>query len=313
MTKTQIILNQLEKMKQTRLQAQIKADQNLEIARQNKKFQKLEKDLRKVQMEISKLETSDEKIKAMHFEYNQLRDECNEALKNVGLTYKDTVPQYNCPICNDVGFVNGKKCSCLIKKIQEELVTRSGIGQFNGHTFDDVDYSILAENPVLAKAFKVANDYVSAFPNYKYKNLVIFGDVGTGKTFLTECIASELIKATNYVVFVTSFDLNNTVLKSMNVPFNEREDILEPLLECDLLIIDDLGSEPIMKNVSINSLYTIINERQRHDLPTITSTNLTPQMIQERYGDRLISRIFNTENTLAIKLTGKDLRISKKK
>ena len=311
MTKTQIILNQLEKMKQSRIQAQLTADNNLALAGQNSKFKKLESDMRKIQLEISKLAPNDEKVKELYFEYNKLRDASTEALKKIGLTYKDTVPQYNCPICCDVGFVNGKKCECLIKKVQEELLNQSGISKYSGHSFDDVDTNILAKNPTLDKAYKIAKAYIKDFPNYKYKNLVFCGEVGTGKTFLMECIASELIKTTNYVVFVTSFDLNNTVIRSMSVPFVERDEVLEPLLECDLLLIDDLGSEPIMKNVSINNLFTIINERQRHDKCTIIGTNLTPQMIKERYGDRLVSRIFDLNTTLPIKLDGKDLRIQR--
>ena len=309
MKKTEIIINELEKMKTERLETQLRAEKNLERARLNKTFLKYEKEMRQIQMEISKLPANDEKVKELYFKLRTMQDSCSTALKSIGMSYRDTTPQYKCKLCNDIGIVNGKKCQCLLKRIQDELVSRSGIGSFSGHSFKDVNPNFLLANADLNKAYKVANAYITSFPNFKYKNLVFCGEVGTGKTFLLECIASELIKRTNYVVFVTSFDLNNIVIRSMSVPFAEREDVLDPLLECDLLIIDDLGSEAVMKNVSINNLYTIINQRQRNNLNTIISTNLTPPAIKERYGDRLVSRIFNRENTLAIPFKGKDLRI----
>jgi len=309
MKKTEIIINELEKMKTARLEAQLRAEQNITRARKNKTFLKYEKEMRQIQMEISKLPANDEKVKELYFKLKTLQDSCSTALKSIGMTYRDTTPQYQCKICNDIGIVNGKKCQCLLKRVQDALVARSGISKFSGHCFNDVNPAYLSANADLDKAHKVAKAYIQDFPNFKYKNLVFCGEVGTGKTFLLECIANELIKRTNYVVFVTSFDLNNIVIRSMSVPFAEREDVLDPLLECDLLIIDDLGSEAVMKNVSINNLYTIINQRQRNNLCTIISTNLTPKAIQERYGDRLVSRIFNRDNTLAIRFTGKDLRI----
>ena len=140
---------------------------------------------------------------------------------------------------------------------------------------------------------------------------MLAGNVGTGKTFLSECIANALIQRDYYVVYMTSFDLNNIVIKSMDIFAEDRNEILSPLLECDLLIIDDLGSEPIYKKASINNLYTIINQRQMAKLATIISTNLTPQMIQEQYGDRLFSRLFDKQTTMAINFEGKDLRINK--
>ena len=120
-----------------------------------------------------------------------------------------------------------------------------------------------------------------------------------------------MLKQNFYVVYVTSFELNNLVIKTMDLFAENREEILSPLLECDLLIIDDLGTEPVYKQFSNNNLYTIINQRQLNNASTIISTNLAPQMIRDQYGDRLFSRIFNKQNTLALKFDGKDLRITK--
>ena len=90
---------------------------------------------------------------------------------------------------------------------------------------------------------------------------------------------------------------------------SQKNSILEPFLTCSCLIIDDLGTEPILKNVTKEYLYLIINERMVNDKSTIISTNLTPDQIIDRYGERIFSRLFNKTNCLKLEFTSSDLRL----
>ena len=327
MNRTEIINSEKNKLKQKKLSAEIKAQNVVQVLRQNKEYASTETLMRKKMLEIVAL--PENKTKDLRKEYNALQQKLESIAKKLGYSPTDLVPNYTCKKCNDTGFYNHRICECLSNAIKLRLQQESGLADFKGHKFTDSKQNILAENQTLNKAYNYALNYVKNFPNNKLKNIVFSGNVGTGKTFLSECIANALIKRDYYVVYITSFELNNIVKKiteeesipvniefkytnkSMDIFADNRQEILSPLLDCDLLIIDDLGSEPIFKNASVNNLYTIINQRQLNNLSTIISTNLTPQMIRDQYGDRLFSRIFNKQNTMTIHFDGKDLRINK--
>ena len=105
--------------------------------------------------------------------------------------------------------------------------------------------------------------------------------------------------------------MNNMFLK-YHTSFDANKHIhISPLLDSEFLFIDDLGTEPILKNVTQNYLYLILSERERHNKPTIITTNLMPENILDRYGERIYSRIANKSSSLLVHLTGKDLRLNK--
>ena len=309
MNRTEIINSEKNKLKQKRLSAEIKAQNIAQVLRQNKNYASTETLMRKKMLEIVAL--PEEKAQTLRKEYYALQKKLAEIAKNMGYTPQELTPNYTCKKCNDTGVYNHKICECLNNAIRQRLQQESGLTDFKGHKFEDSKQNLLDQNETLKKAYTYALNYVKNFPNNKLKNIVFSGNVGTGKTFLSECIANALIKRDYYVVYITSFELNNIVIKSMDIFADNRQELLSPLLDCDLLIIDDLGSEPIFKNASVNNLYTIINQRQLNNFSTIISTNLTPQMIRDQYGDRLFSRIFNKQNTMPIHFDGKDLRINK--
>ncbi len=312
MNRSEIFNAEKNKLQQKRLNAQIQAQNIKQSLLKHKDYQQLELDSRKLMVAITKLDPNSSEAKNLRTQYTKIEQDKQQLLKQLGFSLADLEPHYDCTKCNDTGFVGvNVMCDCLKKNIFQRLKYESGLGDFRGHDFQDCDQKLLEQNETLKKAFKLAHEYVDKFPNNQYKNMVFVGNVGKGKTFLSECIANELIKKDFYVVYITSFDLNNIVIKTMDLFADNRQDLLSPLLECDLLIIDDLGTEPIYKNMSVNNLYTIINQRQLKNMSTIISTNLTPQMIRDQYGDRLFSRIFDKHNTMPIKFDGQDLRMRK--
>ncbi len=309
MNKAQIVANELSKITASRMRAEIIAKNNIAKARENAEYLKLDTEMRKLKIALFKAD--DKESVDLRKKLYSIEEKAEKILAKLGLTKFDLLPQYSCKNCKDTGYVEGRTCECLKKLTQVALATQSGMNGMLRFSFETCDKKLLEENPVMEKAYKIAHKYVAEFPKFPYPNLVLMGDVGAGKTYLIECIASALIKKGVYVVFSTAYDLNETMQNSFGTTVMEREAILSPYFESDVLVIDDLGCEPMLRNITITNLFTILNERERLGLNTIISTNLNPAEIQERYGDRIMSRMLNRRTTLTIPLTGKDLRIIK--
>lgn len=305
MNKKSIIIEAQQIVLARKQNAEQIAENNYKLAREKSKdFKKIDLLYREKKFDFGKNE------KQNNLEIEKIKNERIFELKKIGLTQKDLLPQYFCPLCNDTGYQNGKKCTCLKKEIQKLLIKNSGITSSIVHNFSHSDPKILENNEMLRKAHALCKTYSEKFPNIKTKNLVFMGEVGTGKTFLLECIANELLNKEFYVCYLTAFNLSNTMLKALTLSPIERDTIISPLLECDLLIIDDLGSEPMYRNLSASNLFSILNERDINGKPTLISTNLNFDAIEQRYGNRVFSRMFNKRTTKVIKFSGSDLRIN---
>jgi DNA replication protein DnaC len=157
------------------------------------------------------------------------------------------------------------------------------------------------------KVFKVLENYCNNFPCTP-SNVILCGATGTGKTFAANLMKQSLQQKKVWVEYTTAFSMVNTFQKYVN-SFGRDDEDLENFLNCEVLIIDDLGAEPIIKNVTQEHIYNIINERLYNGLAFIITTNLTPQQIMERYDQRIASRILSKENSTIIEFKGKDLRI----
>jgi len=140
------------------------------------------------------------------------------------------------------------------------------------------------------------------------KNLVLHGRAGTGKTYSTHIIANVLMEQGYSVLFITAFGLVERFKKYVQ-SFND-ETQTDALFECDLLVIDDLGTEPIIKNISCEYLYNVINERLANDKRFIITTNLDEPALKQRYDQRIVSRILSKESSVVIEFNSKDLRLS---
>lgn len=158
--------------------------------------------------------------------------------------------------------------------------------------------------PEFKKTFEVLDKYTSAFPTNK--NLVFIGAAGTGKTYAAQVVGAKLLDRGFSVFYITAFSL---VQRFKDYIFNFERETLDFLLTCDLLIIDDLGTEPKIKNVSDEYLLNVINERVANEKPFIITTNLSPDDILTRYDERLTSRILSKKTSFVIQMKSKDLRL----
>ena len=178
------------------------------------------------------------------------------------------------------------------------------------YTFESSDPSKLPDK--VKEYYKKFESWADRFPDIKIHNIVLQGNTGTGKTYLASSICNRLTSRNFTIQSYTAFGFNNLMLK-YHTSFDEtRGSIIESVLDCDVLYIDDLGSENILKNVTIEYLFLVLNERLIKNKSTIITTNLTPDQILNRYGERVFSRLMNKSNSVLVKLDGEDMRLKRK-
>ncbi|MDE5597320.1 MAG: ATP-binding protein [Lachnospiraceae bacterium] len=237
-----------------------------------------------------------------------------ELLENAGLPADYLQPVYTCPDCQDTGYIGSQKCHCFKQAMITLLYEQSNIREMlQSENFQTLSYEYY-ENEHLAR-FKNAvincQNFIKNF-NSDYHNLFFCGTVGTGKSFLSNCVAKELIESGHSVIYFSATALFE-LLSQYSFDQKNREDQKDrytDLYQCDLLIIDDLGTE--LTSQFINSqLFSLLNERHMGKKSTIISANLSLEELQERYSDRIFSRI--TSHYEICKLTGPDIRIYKKR
>jgi len=147
--------------------------------------------------------------------------------------------------------------------------------------------------------------YISKFPKNKFKNLILTGPTGTGKTYCANLIQHELTIKGFRVHLTSTFNL---VKRMKDYLFGQDTAVPRDFFESDLLIIDDLGAEPTIKN-SDEMLYTVINERYSNNQPLVITTNLSKDQVSNRYDDRILGRIYDKNKSATLIFNGKDLRI----
>ena len=218
--------------------------------------------------------------------------------------------KYDCPICQDWGAINGKICSCYKTRLIEEQFKLSGISSLaKSQSFETFSLDYYENKEEMGELLAYAKNYVDDFDKIK-DNVLFVGGTGLGKTHLSTAIAGALIKKGYNVVYETAqnvfFDFENDRFLDR---FGGDEPTATKYLECDLLIIDDLGAENIT-GFSVSCLYNIINTRLNKKLPIIASTNFSSKEIRGKYHDRITSRLFSD---FTIKMfQGTDIRSLKK-
>jgi DNA replication protein DnaC len=233
-------------------------------------------------------------------------------LKANGLPGDWLSPAYSCDACGDTGYVNGKLCSCVHNEAAKRMFAEAGLTG-DSPTFEKYDLSLFSDDrkmrngstrrEFMAFLKDLGISYADRFPEIQKPNMLFTGDTGCGKSFLLDCIASRVISRGYWAVRATAYAVNDVMAKAL---FDRADP--ESLFACDLLALDDLGSEPILNKVTISSLFSLLNERVCKGKPFIVSTNLTPEEILKRYGDRVFSRIADARTTRVIEFEGEDLR-----
>lgn len=251
-----------------------------------------------------------------------LREQKEILLVSAGFPKDYMEMDYTCKDCQDTGYIGGKKCHCFKKEQIRLLYAQSNIDKIiEIENFDTFSFEYFDHQEIVPELQMTVADYMKQVvswcreyvDNFKTErgNLIFTGSTGVGKTFLTNCIARELIDAYQSVIYLSANDLFDVFSKNkFNYdPDIEIQDMYQYILDCDLLIIDDLGTE--LNNTFVSSqLFYCINERLLRKKGTIISTNLSVTMLRDTYSDRVSSRIMS-QYTI-IPLYGDDIRTKKR-
>ena len=231
-------------------------------------------------------------------------------------------PIYDCGFCQDTGFINGTPCECLQKEITRSLYTSPELADvLQRENFDTFNFDYYTDTFIDKDSGMSASDNIETVVDYcqyyikqferKPGNLLFYGKAGLGKTFLINCIAKELIDQSYTVLYLSSvefFDLLSNLTFNKNHSAALGQITMHELLQCDLLIIDDLGSE-MSNSFTDSALFDCLNNRLIHQKSTIISTNLSLDELKKYYSERIYSRVLG-EYTI-FKIFGDDIRIKK--
>lgn len=254
----------------------------------------------------------------LHDRIEALMAEKAELMKQYGYDADYLKPEYVCADCNDTGYIGSEKCHCLKEKITEVLYSRSNLREIlekeNFSTFNQALYSpdfvdkVTGDDALenIQRVLGVCREFTHGFGR-DFQNLFIYGETGVGKTFLTNCMAKELMDSSYSVIYMSAIHMFDVLADSQfGRNADERGGDASELTDCDLLIIDDLGTE-LINSFTISALFNCLNERFLKRKPVIISTNLSIGEIRELYSERVFSRI--ASNYTMLKIFGKDLRI----
>lgn len=270
----------------------------------NEDFMALDKEIRNLNIEIAEKTLNGVDCKKLEAELKRLKEKQDELRLNANITFE-------CTKCKDTGKVEGKPCSCFNRRVSELLVKESGAGFEILKHFADSDFSKFERPEEIKKVYQVFEKILDGLDKTKYKNFLIQGDSGVGKTFLLSAIAGESIERGHTMFFVTAFNLNALMLKYHTTFEQDRIKFLAPIFESDVLIIDDLGTEQILRNITKEYLLEILKTRVIEGKHTFISTNLSLDGIIDRYGERIFSRMVDKSNSLTLRIENKNLRLKK--
>lgn len=294
-----------------------------EVYQKLPEFKELDESISILSVQYGKklLNGDDSALPALKEELEILRSSKKSLLTSAGFPENYLEPVYDCPDCKDTGYIGNEKCHCFKQSIIQLLYEQSNIKEFpSDASFDNfcLDFysSSLYDKTTGRSARSMMEDTLTVCRNFidtfgqEFRNLFFYGNVGVGKTFLSTCIAREIMEREYSVLYFsapqlfsalaqTKFDKNDIDAKNMS----------DYIFNADLLIIDDLGSEYTNAFIAAQ-FFTCINERLLHQKSTIISTNLSLETLADLYTERSFSRI--TSSYTLLKMIGDDIRIKKK-
>jgi len=235
-----------------------------------------------------------ERIEAIKNNNLALQERRAALLLELGFDRDYTEPPYECDLCNDSGYDGFRLCTCYRRALVDKMLEGTGFGNLiKDQTFESFDLNVFENEEQRRRAADICNVLTTYAENFTKSSdsLLLAGGTGIGKTHLSSAIARRVIEKGYNVVYESAEsifrEIGREIFKSS---YSDAEPEYYRFFDCDLLIIDDLGSE-MTTSQSVSYLYNIINTRINKGLPTIISTNLSYKEITKRYDERVASRI----------------------
>lgn len=232
-------------------------------------------------------------------------------------TYLD--PIYRCPRCEDTGYVGEpvrEQCECLRTAFYTRLYRQVGLGENAEQSFERFDLSLFSPEKLPGKSYsqrdvmqlfrQKCRDWAEQYPAVPAKDILMMGQSGLGKTYLMHAMAKVLLQRGFSVMLLSAYRFLDIARKAY---FTGDTGEMNALIDTDVLMIDDMGTEPLMENITIVQWFNLINERQQRGRATIISTNLMEDELRRRYTERIASRLLgNPAQCMLLQFMGDDVR-----
>lgn len=278
-------------------------------------------------LEISKaiLSNDIEKANKLKAEFQSLKSKKDKLLEKIKIPKNVKAPLYECKLCQDTGYVmeNNKTvlCNCIKQKLFDIELNKSNIGNLEKENFDNFDLNLYSDEINFEKynanispkqnilnIKEIALNFINNFDDPDEKNLLFLGNTGLGKTFISNCIAKEILSKKKTVLYQTAPIMLDSIV-DYRFGKSELRDFYYDIINVDLLVIDDLGAEA-SNSTKIAELFNVINARLLSpSKKTIISTNLTMNNLFEIYSERIFSRLASDYNIC--RFFGEDIRLAK--
>lgn len=291
-----------------------------EISKRHPEIIDLDNKIQKLSLEMAvaviKSSNSEQTLNQYKDKITDLRVKKCEMLVERGYDPEYLNLYYNCNKCKDTGFIGNTKCICYKQKLIKLYYKNSELETtIKSNNFNNFDLNLFSSHKLGEEKFSprknmennleyILKDYIPNFQSIS-TNLLFFGNPGSGKTYLSYCISKAILDKGYLVIYKTSDEL---IKNLKDIRFNNDSNLESLLLECDLLIIDDLGAE-YLNEFTITELFNLINKRILSSKKMLISTNLTLPGITKQYSERIASRLIG-EFKLC-KFYSEDIRIKK--
>ena len=277
-----ILKSLLKEYEQKRIYAELDLDnRKKELYKHNPKLEEIEKQLNLYAIQIAKSillsNNSSNYLENLETKIANLNKEKNVILNSLNIDESFFRPKYECLLCNDTGYIqngiNSALCNCIKQKLFDIEYNKSNIHDLKNNNFDCFNISLysntvneelynsnLSPQDNIINIKKICMNFIKNFNNPLEKNLLFTGNTGLGKTFLSNCIANELIKNGKTVLYQTAPVMLDTIMDYRFGKANISKNVYDNILDVDLLVIDDLGTECI-NSMKFTELFNIINTR----------------------------------------------------
>lgn len=275
-------------------------------------------------------EKANQIAKKLQKKITDLQSELRRLLVRSGFSEDYLQPVYQCPNCHDTGYVGDpvrERCTCFTALLQRLMIEEAGgHGLLVSETFEGYDETVYtvasmpqdkfapmqqkiegdSQRSYMARLRDLCLDYAQNFPNNARRNLLFLGKSGLGKTYLMNCIGNFVRAKGVQVQKLTAYQLTERMRKMV---FDHEPEAMAALLTVPLLLLDDLGVEPIISNITIEQLFALLNERELRGLHTVISSNLHADELKQRYTERVTSRLYDRRTTATLIFKGDDVRL----